>query len=171
MFNDRSKPFYNLCDKILLTRIEAGSYTPFLQKKAKKKWKKTLEESVLSENFTLTKRHPYYLNVLCHRLWNQKDVPDASTVFSSWEQYVLEEKSQIMAELELLSANQSKMLIALAKYGTKYQPSSKEFLSLTNFSSSSALQALKKLQMSDYVFINKEGQYCLLEPVIEFLFA
>lgn len=83
------------------------------KKKAKKKWKKLLEESTLDEIFTLTQQHPYYLNVLCHRLWSQKERPNVATVLSSWEQYVLEEKSQIMAELELLSANQAKMLLAL----------------------------------------------------------
>jgi len=171
MFNDRAKPFYNLCDKITLSRIEEKDYIPFIQKKAQKKWKKSLKKEAIEEIFVLTQRHPYYLNVLCHRLWYRKEPPTVSTTLHEWEQYTQEEKNKVMMELERLSVNQSKMIIAISKYGAKYRPSGRDFLALSKFSSSSAIQTLKKLQVLDYLYINKEGQYCLLDPVIEYLFA
>lgn len=53
---------------------------------------------------------------------------------NAWQKYIFEEKSHVLSEMELLSKNQGKMLIAFAKYGEELQPLSKEFLNLTNFS-------------------------------------
>jgi len=170
MFNDRARPFYNLCDKIMLGRIAEKHYIPFMPKEAQQKWSKKLPDDTIAKIFELSMRHPYYTNVLCHRLWDDKKVPTSSKVITAWEQYSQEEQSRIRADLDQLSGNQSKMLIAIAKYGSQHSPNSKEFLALTKFSSSSAVQALKKLKAADYLYISEEGKYCLVDPLIKYLF-
>lgn len=171
MFEDRTRPFYNLCDKISLERIAAGDYRPFIQSRAQEKWSKPLAEEIIEEIFFFSMRHPYYLNVLCHQLWNNKEAPTIKTVIAAWEQYAQEEKSKIISDLDNLSSNQSKMLRAIAKYGIKYQATSKEFLALTKFSSSSAVQALKRLQAADYLYVDEKGRYHLLDPLMEYLYS
>ena len=78
------------------------------------------------------------MNVLCYKLWLLSDSPNEKDVEEIWRQCALEEKTNILNEFDLLSANQAKMLIAIAKYGEDFSPMSKEFLTLTNFSLSSA---------------------------------
>ena len=170
MFDDSIKPFYNLCDRIILERISAEHYVPFIQKKAKLKWKKHLGDDVIMLILNLTKRHPYYLNVLCHRLWLRSKMPTESGVLAAWNKYAQERKSDISAELDLLPDNQAKMLIAIAKYGTDYSPMSAEFIALTKFPLSSASIAVKSLQKLDYIYAVEDGKYQVLDPVIEYLF-
>lgn len=170
MFDDNTKPFYNLCDRIILNRISEAHYISFIQDKVKIKWGKTLDEDVIATILDLTKRHPYYVNVLCHRLWLRDESPTESQVLSIWNNYVQECKSDILAELDLLSENQAKMLAAIAKHGATYSPTSGEFIALTQFSLSSASIAIKSLQKLDYIYAVAAGKYRVLNPVIEYLF-
>ncbi|MGD9108482.1 MAG: ATP-binding protein [Gammaproteobacteria bacterium] len=170
IFDDRKRPFYNLCDKIILDRIDKKDYIPFIQKKAEKRWGKRLTAEAMDEIFELVIQHPYYLNVLCHRLWYENKPPTASKIIAEWGKYAQEEKSRVMADLDQLSRNQAKVVIAISKYGREHLPTSKEFLHLTKMSSSSVIQALEKLKIMDYLYVNAEGKYQVLDPLIEYLF-
>jgi AAA+ ATPase superfamily predicted ATPase len=170
MFYDRTKPLYKLCDRITLDRIGEDEYRPFLQNMAKKKWLKLLSEAAIDAILHLSERHPYYVNVLCHKLWFGKKPPIEEEVFSTWYKYSIEEKSNILSEIDLLSRNQSKMLISIAKYGDRAPPMSKEFLNLTNFSLSSASQAIKTLSNKDYLYLDNKGRYQIVDPLIKYLF-
>lgn len=170
MFYDSKKPLYKLCDRIILDRISRDDYKPFIQNLAKIKWDQFLEDDVLDTIFFQSKCHPYYLNVLCHKLWSHVKIPTENEVLSTWQKYILEEKSNILSEIDLLSKNQSKMLIAIAKYGADSQPMNKNFLNLTHFSVSSAAQSLETLCKKEYLFLDQNGQYQLVDPLIKSLF-
>jgi AAA+ ATPase superfamily predicted ATPase len=170
MFYDSKKPLYKLCDRITLDRISKDDYTPFIQNLAKAKWKKALDETTLDAIFHLSECHPYYVNVLCHKLWFNKQLPVEENVLTIWHKYAQEERSNVLAEIELLSKNQARMLIAVAKYNEDAQPMSKQFLSLTHFSSSSALQAIETLTKKDYLYIDNNKRYKLIDPLIKYIF-
>jgi uncharacterized protein len=170
MFYDSKKPLYKLCDRINLDRISTNDYTPFIQNLAKIKWKKILNKAALDAIFRLSERHPYYVNVLCHKLWLGKFPPTEEEVLLTWQKYTAEEKSNVLSEIELLSKNQAKMLIAIAKYNENAQPLSKEFLNLTHFSLSSASQAIDILVKKDYLYLDDKKQYQLVDPLIKYIF-
>ncbi len=170
MFYDSKKPLYKLCDRINLDRISKVDYEPFIQNLAKTKWNKILDQGTLDAIFNFTECHPYYVNVLCHKLWLFKEFPTEEIVSLTWHKYVVEEKSNILSEIDLLSKNQAKLLIAIAKYGDEMQPMSKEFLSLTAFSLSSASQAVDILCKKDYLYLNDKKQYRIVDPLIKSLF-
>ncbi len=171
MFDDRAKPLYKLCDRLTLDRMQKEHYLPFIQLKAMLQWKKLLEEEVVDAILDWTQRHPYYVNLLCHRLWFAGAIPNLKTVEASWCSYCFEEKSNVMNELELLSGNQGKMLMAIAKYGDTAPPMSAEFLGLSKFSSSSASQSVQALHKKDYLFLDDQGRYQVLDPMMKYLFS
>jgi len=171
MFADRKKPLYKLCDRIILNRISRDDYIPFIQEKAKKRWRNKLFSDVVESILNFTERHSYYVNVLCHRLWLLKKIPKESDVSIIWHQYAMEEKTNVLNEIELLGGNQTKMLIALAKYGEDVSPMSKEFISITKFSLSSASLAVKELEKKDYLFVDDGQQYQLIDPLIKYIFS
>jgi AAA+ ATPase superfamily predicted ATPase len=171
MFDDRAKPLYKLCDRIALDRMHKEHYLPFIQSKARLQWKKRLDEDVIDAILEWTQRHPYYVNLLCHRLWFTDAMPNLKTVEASWRSYCLEEKSNVMNELELLSGNQGKMLMAIAKYGEANPPMSGEFLNFAQFPPSSASQAVQALHKKDYLYLDGQGAYRILDPLIRHLFS
>ncbi len=90
---------------------------------------------------------------------------------TSYLLYAMEEKTNVLNEIELLGGNQAKMLIAIAKYGRELSPMSSEFVALTNFPFSSAALAIRQLEKKDYLFIDGEKQYQLVDPLIAYIFS
>ncbi|MBY0544524.1 MAG: hypothetical protein K2Q14_03125 [Gammaproteobacteria bacterium] len=171
MFDDRAKPLYKLCDRLILDRIANDEYISFIGEKFKTKWNSPLPINIIASILSLTEQHSYYVNVLCHKLWLEEDFPTENKVEEIWHAYAMEEKSNVLHELDLLSANQSKMLIALAKYSPEMSPLSKEFTSITKFSMSSASQALKVLEKMDYIAKINDNTYYIIDPLIKYIFA
>lgn len=165
LFNDKKRPFYNLCDIIRLDRISEHDYVKYLQKVSMIHWKSELSEKTLSMIFEYTERHSFYFNKLCSILW-QSAKPTPNMVTDAWESFVSESKSSIERELSLLAINQRRILMTLASTGGTNEPFSKQFLSHLNLSNSSASRAMKVLIEKDYVLETEEGLYKVLDPLI-----
>ena len=167
IFNDRNRPFYKMCERIILERISSEAYIPYIQSAAKKQWGKKLDISVVESVLNYTARHSYYVNLLCSRLWLLPSAPTLKAVTKTWEMFLLEERSQLGAELDLLSKNQRKLLTMLARFkGTQF-PTSHEFQLKSKMSISSIKQGLEFLLKKDYIFQDELRRYCVLDPSID----
>ncbi len=166
MFNDRNRPFYKLCDRMTLDRINENEYEIYIQEVAKKTWNETLDSRIIENIFSCTERHPYYLNLLCSRLWMRKKI-SAEDVIEIWQNYTLEERSQVGTELDLLSNSQKKLLIALARCGGTAAPRSSDFEIISGMPGATITQALKFLEKKDYIFKDKSGKYSILDPMFK----
>lgn len=166
MFYDKKRPFYKLCDTIILDRISEIDYEKHIQKAAIETWNKKLLNPVLSEIFTTTECHPYYVNKLCSLIW-RCNYPDVKEVQRVWHHYMLENQSVIERELELMSLNQRKLLIYLAQHEPTKEPYSADFIKPLGMSSGSVSQALNTLLKRDYIYIEKSGYYKILDPLIK----
>jgi hypothetical protein len=117
MFYDRARPLYKLCDRIILNRIEEGHYRKHLNKLSQKRWSKVFTDSSYEMLFSLTERHPFYMNSLCLKLWESdlKTMPDPKEVKLYWYQLVTEERQETAKELSILNYSQRKILLAIAR--------------------------------------------------------
>ncbi len=167
MFEDKSRPFYKLCDRIILNRIAAEHYQTHIHHASKQTWRQIITEKVVELILSLTELHPYYVNLVCSRLWLNKKPPTLQEVKACWDQLAIEDRSQIAAELDLLSNNQRKLLISLARHGNTSALLSKEFSRLANLSTSSVAQALAVLEKKDYIYQDVAGCYQLIDPLMK----
>lgn len=168
MFDDRSRPLYMLCDRISIDRIHESNYINYLNKIAEKTWKCDLDPNVIAEIFKLTERHPYYINVLCDKLWINCDVipPTTQDVATIWKNYILQEQSKIARDLSTLNTSQKKLLIAIA-HGLSKDLSGKTALHKFNLTSGAVIKSLKLLEEQDYLNKNSEGEYFIVDPLIK----
>ena len=168
MFYDKARPLYKLCDRIIVDRIDEPHYKAHLNDLSQKKWKSNLEASTLDTMFTLTERHPFYMNGLCLRLWesNLKHSPTSDDAQLYWTKMMKEERQEIMRELSALSPGQRKVLIAIAE-GFNKELTGKLFLNQINLTSSSVSEAVKVLEQRDYVEKKENGEYHLIDPLIK----
>ncbi len=169
MFYDKNRPFYKSCDTIRLERISKKDYEPYIQKSAKKRWGKVLDGAVLKSIFLLTEFHPYYVNKLCSLLWLMGEAPTEEDVLNQWQQYALENKSLIEREIELISLNQRKLLIAVAKNEPTKEIFGKLFSTQIDISPGSLSRTLEGLMQKDYVYVDEHGFYRVLDPLISFV--
>lgn len=167
LFEDRKRPFYKLCERITLERILEKDYELHIQDAAFKKWNCQLEDKTLEAIFSYTERHPYYLNLMCSRMLFIPDVPSHNNIEALWKNYVNEERSNVAAEIELLSKNQRKLLTILARSNGAYSLLGNEFIQLSKMSKASIDQAITFLERHDYVIKNQDGFFHLLDPLIK----
>lgn len=166
MFDDRSRPLYMLCDKLNIKRIEKACYVNFINDIAKNKWGKTLSTEFFNQLFILTECHPYYVNLICGRLYvNSSKLPCAESINNTWNAYLQEEKSRTSIELGKLSHIQKKLIIMIA-LGTKNNLSSKENLQHINSTSAGVIKALRSLIVKDYIEELDNSTYQIIDPLI-----
>lgn len=168
MFDDRSRPLYSLCDRITIDRIKEEDYISYINSVANESWGKDLDKLVIDEIFLLTERHPYYMNVLCDKIWSycEKKPPIFSIAAELWQEYIFQEKSKIAKDLSSLSTSQKKLLIAISKGATR-DLTSKATLHELDFSSSAITKSLRLLEEEDYINRNINGDYFLVDPLIK----
>ncbi|MBV9575587.1 MAG: ATP-binding protein [Gammaproteobacteria bacterium] len=168
MFDDRSSPLYMLCDRITIDRIHEQDYIAYLNKIAKKTWKKHLTSTLIEEIFKLTERHPYYMNVLCDKAWTNagEKLPTIETINSVWEQYILQEASKVAKDLSMLNISQKKILIAISQ-GISKDLTGKDILQKFNLTSAAIIKSLKLLAEQDYIGRYQNGEYFMIDPLIK----
>ena len=168
MFDDRSRPLYNLCDRITIDRIKECDYIAYINAISKKTWDKYLDKSVVEKVFLLTERHPYYMNVLCDKIWDycENMAPTNLDVSQLWQEYIFQEKSKIAKDLSSLNTSQKKLLIAISK-GASSDFTSKATLHELGFSSSAIIKSLRLLEEGDYINRNIDGEYFIVDPLIK----
>ena len=167
LFEDRKRPFYKLCERMTLERIAESDYARHIQNTAIKKWGSNLDEETLRSLFSHSERHPYYLNLLCSRMVYEKLKPSRTTIDDLWNKYVMEERSNVGAEVELLSKNQKKLLIVLSRTNGTYFPLGSDFLQSAKMSKATVDQSLTFLERHDYISKAQDGFVSVLDPLIK----
>lgn len=167
MFSDKNRPLYHLCDLMTIERIAASEYHSFINQRAKKKWKKILNQDILEEITDLTETHPYYVNALCRRLWHEDKLPTLAEVRTAWDKFVDQQSIWIANDISRLSLNRRKVLTALAIQPTN-EPQGQEFSSRAGLSASATKTCLDDLQKLDMIYIKSDNYYHILDPAIAY---
>ncbi len=165
IFDDKSRPLYKLCDRINLERISRKHYEQFIQTAAKHKWQGALANDVLEQIFSYSKYHPYYVNVICSRLWRQRLIPKVTDVVNTWSQYAEEEFGAVAKELDALTTNQRLILQTIAQLGSVKEPTAQAFLQLVKLAHGSITQAIQSLTQKDYLYKTSNGNITLVDPL------
>lgn len=167
MFGESTRPLYRLCQPMMIDRIHENDYMVFMNKAAKAKWNKAVTSNVLQKILALTERHPFYVNGLCNKLWQSKEIPTIEMIQPAWDWYIATYKSMITSDILNLSANQRKIIQALSHEPEK-EPYSASFCAKTKVSLSSARQSLDVLMRKDIVYLVPGVGYTLVDPALRY---
>jgi len=168
MFSDQSRPFYNLCDHMFLQRISEKDYIQHLIMLSQKQWNTALPLGSVQMILTLTACHPYYVNALCRRLWQSNTVPDQSLIMSDWKQLASERHYEISSEFDKMTPVQRNIIIELSREPFA-QPTSKENIRRLDASTAGIMHAIDNLLQRDQIYKDDQGQYHVLNPLMEFV--
>lgn len=166
MFYDKARPLYKLCDKMILERIAEDSYKKHINWYIQQKWHTNLAEDAFVSLMSLTERHPFYVNILCRRVFESAPhLPTADAIQIAWEMIVNEERQELAKEISNLSSSQRKLLVAIAS-GQEKEFTGKVFLQKINMTGSTISAALKSLKENDYIEKQKNGAMHLIDPLL-----
>lgn len=165
MFENPGRPLYQLCDRMTLGRIAETDYKDFLITASKARWKKTISVEAIAHILALTLRHPYYVNALCGRLWDEPRPPSVDTVKDAWLTYVEDDKRRVAARVLELSPAQRALLAQIAREPTPH-PAGQEFLQKVRLPASTGVQAKHVLERGDLIQQDEQGVWELVDPVL-----
>lgn len=168
IFEDKRRPFYKLCQKMIIHKIAAEHYRKHLNKFAKIKWNKELSLEVIEEFNRVTLCHPYYVNILADKLFQEKKIPDEESVKKNWYQCCVEEQGAIGRDLEFLTTKQKQLLAAVARTHHLTEPTAKAFVERVNLTPKGVNDALQILYRYDMIEKDVNGVINVIDPVLVF---
>jgi len=158
IFGDQSRPFYNSTQWLDLNPIDEASYSRFILHHFEKGGKQ-LDDVVLTELLRFSKRHTYYTQAVCNRLYaaNIKK-PDLIDLMKICNQLLQEQEPIFFQYRQLLTSSQWKLLEAIALEEEVYNPTAKKFLKQYDLGAASAVQrSLAALEQKEMIFkVNNE---------------
>lgn len=169
-FDDSNQPLYMMCEKIFLGRIKEHDYIPYIQKAAIIKWREELHLELVQRIIGLTEEHPFYVNLLCSKLWQKNKQPiSISDVDLGWHECLLCEERRLIGELDKLTLAQRLVLKEIALTSDLKMPTAANFLSKTNMSSGTVTPILKSLGKKDMIYVDENGVTKVLDPLMKYL--
>lgn len=166
MFTESNRPFYQSCRLMSLDAIALESYTSFIEHHFKRSGK-TISRELIAAIYEWSRGQTYTVQLLCNMLYARSGPPDLE-MLNDVKRIVLQQEGPIFNQLtQLLTKNQLRLLVAIAKDGFVEYPQSKAFIDRHELGAASTVgSALKTMVDRELVAYENTGYF-----VHEVLFA
>lgn len=159
MFHSTKRPFFSSSQTLELKNIKAPDYTAFIKHHFTTN-KKQISDEVIEFILEFSKLHTYYTQLLCNRIYlnASKNVTLEDAQLAAFELLQLSE-SVYFQYRNMLTANQWRLLKAIAKEGKMYQPNAARIIYKYNLGSASSVQrSLASLLEKEMIYIENKGE-------------
>jgi uncharacterized protein len=168
MFGDQSRPFYMSTQLLELQTIDELAYREFIIMQFAKGGR-TLSEEVMDEIIRFSRLHTFYTQAVCNRLYGMGHRKiKLNDLHQACNQLLKEQESVFFQYRHLLTAQQWKLLEAIALEGRVYNPTSAAFIKKYDLGAASAVQrSLAALEHKEMIYRQQaeKGSYLLLYDV------
>ena len=159
MFSDYKRPFYQSAEFLFLDKIPEDAYQKFIIDKFSK-GKQKIEIQEVKLILELSKRHTYYVQYLCNRLFSlRRRKIDAALIFKTLDDIIFENRSVYDTYRRMLSTGQFDLLKAIAKENHLTQPTSKAFIQKYKLSTPSSVKRAMQSLLSKELIYEDDGVY------------
>jgi len=165
MFEDRERPLYMLCDHVDVGRIEAEPYRKFLEDAARLQWNATMSDRAIDALLAHTHRHPFYVNALARKLWDQKKAPTETSVEATWNQLLAQESERFKVQLLPVPHLTRAVFKALAVEPTA-TPTAQAFLTSVALSVGTVSGAVRWLEERDLIYRDDTNVLRPVDPLM-----
>lgn len=157
IFSSAKRPFYSSTQSLTLAEIPSDIYKNFIISHFTEN-KREINSQTVDFIINWTCNHTYYTQFVCNKLYatNNKRL-DESFVKSVCSKILEAEQSNFLQYRNLLTTNQWKVLIAIAKEERLYQPQSKQFIQKHKLGAASTVaKTIASLIDKEMVFVHIE---------------
>lgn len=159
MFTDKKRPLYNIGKMLTLKKIPEVDLRIFI----KQRFNSTsyiIKDEVITGILEITRSHPYYVQMLCHEIWDNLSHQEISfeDIKNAVEQIFLNQSELYFSIWENLSLHQRALLTALIKTEAKNIYSA-QFISEHNLGSNSLVQKSIKMLVKKDIVEKDNGVY------------
>jgi len=156
MFADAKRPFYQSTEFMHLEEIPLDQYTQFIKNKFDG-GSIRIENDAIEEVMNLTRRHTYYVQFVCNRLYGSGIKNITTNVIKQVYADILRENEMYYSEYrDLLTKQQWNLLIALAREEGISQVSSSAFIRKNDLSNTATVRrGIQALLDKNLIYKNK----------------
>ena len=159
MFTNAKKPFYQSTEFMHLSEIAEDEYATFIKEKFAD-GSRIIEDDAVKKILTLTRRHTYYVQFLCNKLYGSEEKLINEDIVKKVLSDILQENEVYYAEYRnLLSKAQWNLLIALSKEEGISQVTSSAFIRKHNLTNASTIRRGIKSLMEKYLIYKADNKY------------
>jgi hypothetical protein len=161
IFSDYGRPFYQSSDMMFLDRIGYDDYLPFILEKFRENRFEISESSVL-QILDWAYGHTFFVQYICNRVFaeNIRKISD-NTLKSVLFELLTEREPMYYNFRNLLTDQQFLLLKAIAKEGSVFQPTSKDFIQKYNLTSASSIQTALQALVDKELIYEEQGKFAL----------
>ena len=167
IFRSALSPFYNFGMHVTLNKIPKEEFKEFIREKFENSGIK-IDDKAINRVLEVTECHPYYTQMLCHKLWFDAFVGDrrvdADDVDRVVDEIIHEETDAYVTIWDDLTLSQRKVLIALSKGETDLY--SAEFLQKYRFKRASNVQVAVKGLLKKEIINKVKNKYEISDPFL-----
>jgi hypothetical protein len=167
IFNEYNMPFYQSTRMVSIGKIEHQEYYNFILKHFKKA-KREVNAKIIDHILKISHLHTYYVQAIANYLYSleisPKSIPEFEIIF---REFILE-KSVFYSELpERLTKHQFSALKSLAKLVNVENPTSADFMELSNIRSSSSMHRAINSLLDKQLIIKENGKLRMYDVFLE----
>ncbi len=158
MFFSAKRPFYQSAEVMVLGKINRNEYFDFINSTFKK-YSKSAEPEAIEHILDFTENYTYYTQlILNHAFYRTEKTLIDDIVNQLISDYLESNKTDYQNLLNLLSENQRKLVISVAKEGIVAKPTAIEFIIKHKLPSiSSVSQAIRTLTKKEVLYKTLDG--------------
>ncbi len=159
MFTDAKRPFYQSTEFMHLEEIPASEYSEFIKTNFNNN-AISIEDEAIKNILTMTRRHTYYVQYLCNKLYGSEEKNIDNKVVKEVFFNILNENEVYFSEYrDLLTKQQWDLLIALAKEEGISQVTTSKFIKKYNLSTTSTVRRGIKSLLEKKMIYKKDAKY------------
>ena len=167
IFSQYGKPFYQSTEMMQLERISVNDYSKFIISKFGK-GKKQINQSTAETILEICRRHTFYVQFLCNRLYGLKDHTITESLVRDTLESILKENEAVYINYRnLLTEYQWKVLIAIAKEGNAKLITSKEFIANYKLGTPSSVHTAVKSLLNKEMIYKEQDDYFIYDVFLE----
>ncbi len=139
LFTHPKRPFYRSTQLLKLGKIKQLEYRNFIIKMFEK-YDKSIDRDVADNILSWTDRHTFFTQQLCNRVFSNSQHSITDEIWKEQAYILLKEQETMFLSLRnMLSVHQWKLLLAIAKEGITYKPTSQKFIQMYGLSTSATI--------------------------------
>jgi hypothetical protein len=167
IFNEYNMPFYQSTRMVSIGKIEHKNYQNFIAAQFKKA-KKEVSPEIVKHILEISHLHTYYVQAISNFLFSQEIAPSSISEFDALYRDFVLEKNVFYSELpERLTKQQFSVLKGFAKSGLVRNPTSADFMEISNIRSASSMHRIINSLLDKQLIIKDEGALRMYDVFLE----
>ncbi len=174
MFDDRTAPLFELCEKLTIDRLDPSLYQKYLNKLSKQTWQQDFDIAAFNKMIAISECHPKRVYNICYHLWqlclDRNCRPKEKHIDQAWQTFIGKQTRSVRFNLSHLSVGKIKVLTLIAT-GKHHNLTGQQAIKIARMSGAAISKSLQALEDEGYIVKSIDAGYRITDPLVRDVLA